>query len=76
MTVETVEQDMNFKLPSGITNQRFPLTEAINAWNRLPYSSKLVTNTVSYKKEVKYYLLSKYKDFVCTKKKMFLLRDQ
>ena len=65
------EHDMNYKLPADMTKQKFPLTESILTWNRLPHILKFETDTLIFKKELKEYLLFNYKDFECLKEKCF-----
>ena len=63
----------NFHLPPIRVNNcnRFPLTEAIRARNKLNVCHKFTTDTLLFKDDIKYFLLDKYKNFVCTKHKCF-----
>ena len=64
---ERREDSYNFAVPKQGPNQKFPLGEAIKAWNRLGIFYKSCFTYKEFKWELKDYLLAKYSGFNCSK---------
>ena len=64
---ERREDSYNFSVPKQGSNQKFPLGEAIKAWNRLGIFYKSCFTYKEFKWEVKDHLLAKYSGFICSK---------
>ena len=64
---ERREDSYNFAVPKQGLNQKFPLGEAIKAWNRLGIFYKSCFTYKEFKWELKDYLLAKYSGFNCSK---------
>ena len=67
------EDCLNFHIPPnyGKGGLRYPLTEIIKSWNRLPYYYKSEFDTKFFKIMVKQYLNEKYSGFTCDKIKCY-----
>ena len=63
------ENLFNFHVPplNSCGSSKFPFSEIVKAWNRLPVHFKFTDKTASFKKEVKNFLLNKYSNFWCEK---------
>ena len=64
---ERREDSLNFVVPKEGPNLRFPLGEAIKAWNKLKIYYKSCFITKEFKFEIKDHLLTKYSNFACTR---------